>query len=91
MTFIGGPCTSGPGAVVGLSYKESSMRSFLDIKKGNAPFMAKAKAVCAGRVPVSCPVGASTVYVYLDVLGLIREVAVLSDPNSTMMSCVRTP
>eukprot|EP00128_Syssomonas_multiformis_P010905 Colp12_sorted_trinity150504_noHs@20552 len=41
MLFIGGPCTQGPGAVVGVELKEP-MRSHQDIEKDNAKYMKKA-------------------------------------------------
>ncbi|CAB3396773.1 unnamed protein product [Caenorhabditis bovis] len=41
MTFIGGACTHGPGAVVGEELK-NPIRSWHSIKEDNAPFMKKA-------------------------------------------------
>jgi protein transport protein SEC23 len=43
MLFTGGPCTSGPGSVVGIPFSMTEqMRSFNDIDKGRAIYMAKA-------------------------------------------------
>jgi len=42
MLFVGGPCTQGPGLVVGTSLKEF-MRSHHDITQGNAKLVTKAK------------------------------------------------
>ncbi|OWA50071.1 Protein transport protein Sec23B [Hypsibius exemplaris] len=39
--FAGGPCTHGPGMVVGEDLK-TPIRSYLDIAKGNAPFLGQA-------------------------------------------------
>lgn len=41
MLFVGGPCTQGPGAVVGDELK-STIRSHHDIEKDNAKYMKKA-------------------------------------------------
>lgn len=41
MLFVGGPCTQGPGAVVGDELK-STIRSHHDIDKDNAKYMKKA-------------------------------------------------
>ena len=41
MCFVGGPCTEGPGKVVGRERSED-MRSHLDIGKGNAPHLKEA-------------------------------------------------
>lgn len=40
MTFIGGPCTHGPGMVVNEELKDP-IRSWHDIKEDNVPFMRK--------------------------------------------------
>jgi protein transport protein SEC23 len=40
MTFMGGPCTYGPGMVVNDEQKDT-IRSWHDIKEDNAPFMKK--------------------------------------------------
>lgn len=40
MLFVGGPCTQGPGAVVGDELK-STIRSHHDIEKDNAKYMKK--------------------------------------------------
>lgn len=45
MLFVGGPCTQGPGAVVGDELK-STIRSHHDIEKDNAKYMKKAIKVC---------------------------------------------
>ena len=44
MVFIGGPCTQGPGMVVGEELKVP-IRSHHDIVKENAPFLKKASRV----------------------------------------------
>lgn len=41
MTFISGPCTEGPGLVIGESPKEF-IRAHHDISSGNAKYMDKA-------------------------------------------------
>ena len=40
MTFMGGPCTYGPGMVVNEELKDP-IRSWHDIKEDNIPFMRK--------------------------------------------------
>ena len=40
MTFMGGPCTHGPGMVVNEELKDP-IRSWHDIKEDNIPFMRK--------------------------------------------------
>ena len=40
MTFIGGPCTFGPGLVINDELKDT-IRSWHDIKEDNAPYMRK--------------------------------------------------
>lgn len=44
MLFVGGPCTQGPGGVVGDELK-STIRSHHDIEKDNAKYMKKAVKV----------------------------------------------
>lgn len=44
MTFIGGPCTQGPGMIVSNSLKEF-IRAHHDISSGNAKHLQKAKKV----------------------------------------------
>ena len=41
MLFLGGPCTSGPGMVVGEERKDT-IRSHIDLEKGAAKFSKKA-------------------------------------------------
>jgi len=44
MLFLGGPCTSGPGMVVG-EEKKDTIRSHIDLEKGAAKFSKKASKV----------------------------------------------
>ena len=44
MMFLGGPCTQGPGMVVGDEHK-NPIRKHLDIEKDNCKFMKKAMKV----------------------------------------------
>ena len=44
MLFLGGPCTSGPGMVVG-DEKKDTIRSHIDLEKGGAKFLKKASKV----------------------------------------------
>ena len=49
MLFVGGPCTQGPGMVVGDALKDP-IRSHLDLEKDNCKYYKKACKVWSGVV-----------------------------------------
>jgi len=55
MLFAGGPCTEGPGMVVGTELKEP-IRSHHDIERDNAKYYRKASKVSMVRILTDCSI-----------------------------------
>ena len=80
MLFVGGPCTSGPGCIVGTSLEET-IRANVDIEHDKAPYLKEAQKFYE-RVAERCRKNHQTVDLFaccLDQVGLLE-----------MRSCIET-
>eukprot|EP00127_Corallochytrium_limacisporum_P000551 Clim_evm7s18 gene=Clim_evmTU7s18 len=95
MSFIGGPCTIGPGMVVGIELKEA-IRSHHDIEKDNVKYMKKAikhyeslatRAATSGHVVdiYACALDQSGLYEMKSLCGSTGGHMVLGDSFNTTL------